>query len=167
MKRIITLIFAFLFALMMLISCAASPNTEEFQQDNSSSSSVEEEPSSSPSDDTAEPESGKTGLGDLSGNVTSDSDRKLVYKADYNIETLDYDGDYQKIVSATKKYKRILLLWRTVMEQNPQNTANSGRISELTIRIPVDLTLRLLKNFPLWVRSYKKIKTQRILQVLI
>ena len=89
---------------MMLISCAASPNTGELQQDNSSSSSVEEEPSSSPSDDTAEPESGKTGLGDLSGNVTSDSDRKLVYKADYNIETLDYDGDYQKIVSATKKY---------------------------------------------------------------
>ena len=137
MKRIITLIFSFLFALMMLISCAASPNTEEFQQDNSSSSSVEEEPSSSPSDDTAEPESGKTGLGDLSGNVTSDSDRKLVYKADYNIETLDYDGDYQKIVSATKKYNGYFS-FEDSHGTKPAKYGDSGRISELTIRIPVD-----------------------------
>ena len=137
MKRIITLIFAFLFALMMLISCAASPNTGELQQDNSSSSSVEEEPSSSPSDDTAEPESGKTGLGDLSGNVTSDSDRKLVYKADYNIETLDYDGDYQKIVSATKKYNGYFS-FEDSHGTKPAKYGDSGRISELTIRIPVD-----------------------------
>ena len=166
MKRIITLIFAFLFALMMLISCAASPNTEEFQQDNSSSSSVEEEPSSSPSDDTAVPESGKTGLGDLSGNVTSDSDRKLVYKADYNIETLDYDGDYQKSYLLQKNTTDTSPL-RTVMEQNPQNTATAGGYLSSLYASPWIITLRLLKNFPLWVRSYKKIKTQRILQVLI
>ena len=148
MKKLFCMIIALLLTAVFAVSCAAAyDNTSsgEGYYDDGGYEMPAEEPeyyyeeeapveSAAPAEDEG---SKLSGLGDLGGNITANTQRKLVYSASYTIETEKYTDDYARIIAAAKKYNGYIS-GENSYGTAPEEYGDSGRTAELTVRIPVE-----------------------------
>ena len=142
MKKLIVLLLCTVF---ILAGCAANaaydaeapaapaPEPEYYARDEEAVPEAEE-----PADDYyAYSEDVHSGLGSVTGNITTESDRKLIYTAEYTIETASFADDYEKIVSTAEKYNGYISNENT-SGTAPKEHTDAGRLAMLTLRIPVE-----------------------------
>ena len=147
MKKLFCIIIALLLTAVFAVSCAAaydnSSSEEGYYDDGGYEMPAEseepgyyEEPmaSEAPAEDDG---SKLSGLGDLGGNITANTQRKPVYSASYTIETEKYTDDYARIIAAAKKYNGYIS-GENSYGTAPEEYGDSGRTAELTVRIPVE-----------------------------
>ncbi len=77
------------------------------------------------------------GLGSLGGNIVTNSDRKLVYTASYDIQTEEYEQDYISIINAASRYNGYVSNESTYGTK-PVQQGDPGRMTEMELKIPVE-----------------------------
>ncbi len=142
MKKALSIVLVVVFLLFALVGCAAAPAT----QDEGSYQSMPEEAPAAPASSAAgredasvkDPSKASSGLGDMEIlSPLENTSQKLVYNANYTLDTYAFTDDYNKIVAAVKEAKGYISNEKMSGNQ-PEEYGDAGRTVTMQIRIPVD-----------------------------
>ena len=132
MKKTLALVFCVIFALLALAGCAGAPKEDNgwYSQDY-----IAEAPADEPVEEPmGESASGVDGFATV---TPAETDRKLIYTANYSIRTTEIEDSYKTIVDAVKQAGGYVSNEYTYGTE-PEEYGDSGRSTSMTVRIPIE-----------------------------
>ncbi len=138
MKKAFLLILSLICCTILICSCGAATESYAPEMPAEDAMNMETDSEEYYEEEVAVEESETSpGLGGLGGNIITNSDRKLVYTASYDIQTEEYEQDYISIINAASRYNGYVSNESTYGTK-PVQQGDPGRMTEIELKIPVE-----------------------------